>query len=167
LSPARAWRPAVVARLTRTLGVANQHLLMPIDPITAASTAKAVAIHATKWLHNLWRAGEERQKQSLRAIDKVIPALRLAAAYSRGLQKGIINPTTEGEIAAKWSELANELEELGLRDLAKKCDVKSRYWADPDQFAPGFLEQADIGLEAVEKLARELKAKIRAGTHRK
>lgn len=140
---------------------------MPVDTVVAASTAKTIATHVAKWLHNLWRAGESRQKQSLQAIDKVIPALRLTAAYSRGLQKGIVNPTTEGEIAAKWSELANELYDLGLDALAKKCDVSGRYWADPAQFAPGFLEQADVGLEAVEKLARDLKAKIRAGTHRK
>lgn len=138
---------------------------MALDPITS-STAKTVATHAAKWLHNLWRASEDRQKESMRAIDKVIPALRMTSAYCRGLDKGIVNPTTEGEIAAKWSELANELEALGLKALAKKCDVKGRYWANPDQFAPGFLEQADISFEAVEKLARNLKAKIRAGTHK-
>ena len=150
-----------------TLAVATRALRMAVDPVSAASTAKAVVTHAAKWLHNLWKAGQDRQRQSLRAIDKVIPALRMTAAYCRGLDSGIVNPTTEGEIAAKWSELANELEDLGLKVLAKKCDVKGRYWADPAQFAPGFLEQADVSFEAVEKLARDLKARIRAGTYNK
>jgi hypothetical protein len=133
-----------------------------MDPITITSTAKSIAIHSATWLRNLWRASEERQKQSIRAIDKVIPALRLTAAYSRGLKNGVSNPSTEGEIASRWSELANELYELGLDSLAKKCDVKGRYWADPDQFAPGFLDDADISLPAVEKLAKDLKIKIKA-----
>ena len=136
------------------------------EALTAASTVKAVVTHLGQWLRNLRKAGQERQQQSLRAIDKVIPALRMTEAYARGVKAGVSNPSTEGQLAARWTELALELEALGLKSLAKKCDVTGRYWANPGQFPPGFLEQADIGLEAVERLARDLKAKVKLGIAR-
>jgi GNAT superfamily N-acetyltransferase len=46
-SPARAWRPAVVARLARTLGSANTTILMPqYEVSTDAARLDVKAIHA-------------------------------------------------------------------------------------------------------------------------
>ena len=136
---------------------------MPAETLITASTVKAVGTHVAKWLNNLWRAGQQRQLQSLGAIAKVIPALRKTEAYCRGLAKGDVNHSTEAELAFHWSALAAELEMLELKALAKKCDMKGRYWANPDQFSPEFLQQADIGLKSVERLARELRAKVTLG----
>ena len=87
----------------------------------------------------------------------------MTQAYSRGLSQGDRNHSTEANIAAKWTELGYELEQLGLDSLAKKCDIKGRYWADPTQFDREFLDQAKTDLASVEKLARDLQIKVTLG----
>lgn len=136
---------------------------MTTEPLSTIGIARSVAAHVGAWLRNLSRAKAERQQQSLRAVNDVIAALRMTQAYTRGLQLGLRSPDTEGRIAARWTELSYELERLGLRALAKKCDIKGRYWADPTQFDPKFLAQAKTDLASVEKQARDLLVQIKLG----
>ncbi len=136
---------------------------MPPDPLSALNLAKLIGTHLATWLRNLARAKQDRQQESLRAVNGVVAALRMTQAYTRGLQAGERNHSTEGEMAAKWTELAYELERLGLDALAKKCDVSGRYWADPSQFDQAFLAQAGTDLAVLEKQARELQARIKSG----
>jgi hypothetical protein len=136
---------------------------MTVETLSAIGIAKVIGTHVATWLRNLSRAKSARQQESLLAIGKVISALRMTQAYSRGLQEGLKNHTTEGEIAAQWTDLAHELERLGLQSLAKKCDISGRYWADSSQFDAQFLKQAKTDLASVEKLARDLQVKIKLG----
>ena len=136
---------------------------MPTETLSAIGIAKVIGTHVATWLRNLSRAKSARQQESLRAINQVIAALRMTQAYSRGLQEGHQNHTTEGQIAVLWTELAHELERLGLLALAKKCDIAGRYWADPSQLDPEFLRQAKTDLASVEQLARDLQVKIKLG----
>jgi hypothetical protein len=136
---------------------------MVIDPVSVDVIAKIIGPHAATWLRNLSRANAARKQESLRSLNQVVAALRMTQAYSRGLSQGNRNHSTEADIAAKWTELAFELERLGLDSLAKKCDIKGRYWADPSQFDEGFLAQAKTDLASVEKLARDLQVKIKLG----
>jgi len=46
--------------------------------------------------------------------------------------------------------------------LAKRCDIRGRYWADPNILDADLLQRADIGLERMEQLARQLLAEIEA-----
>jgi len=134
---------------------------MIVEPVSVVGIAKTIGTHVATWLRNLTRAKAARKQESLRALNKVIAALRMTQAYSRGLSEGQRNHSTEADIAFKWTELAYELEQLGLKTLAKKCDIKGRYWADPNQFDREFLEQAKTDLASVEKLARDLQNKIK------
>ena len=136
---------------------------MSMEPISVLEIAKVIGRHVAQWLRNLARASQARQKESLRALNKVIAALRRTQAYSRGLSEGYRNHSTEGKIAVEWTQLAFELEQLGLDALAKKCEIKGRYWADPAQFDRTFLDQAKTDLASVEKLARDLQIKIKLG----
>ena len=136
---------------------------MSTEPLSALGIAKTVATHVATWLRNLARARSARQQESLLAINHVIAALRMTQAYSRGLEAGHQNHSTEGEIAAQWTRLSHELERLGLTALAKKCDITGRYWADPAQLDEAFLREARTDLASVERLARDLAVKIRLG----
>lgn len=138
---------------------------MPLETLTTTLAIKELATHFIRWLANLNRANEARQKQSLRAVSSVVTLVRKSSAYSRGLKRGKQDFNTEADLAAQWSVLSFELAELKLNALAKKCDLKSRYWADPAQFTPEFLAQADISFESVERLARNLVIKIKHGSH--
>lgn len=135
---------------------------MSVPPLVMPSL-KDVASHVLRWLVNLRRAGVARQEASLQAVNKVVVLARKTAAYARGLADGHRHVDIETELAASWAELGFELEGLGLQALAKKCDVTSRYWANPSQFQPGFLDQADIRLDTVEREARALAVKVRSG----
>lgn len=121
----------------------------------------ALIKHLKSWLTNLRRAGDERKRQSIKALRAVIIAARNTRAYLRKMNDtGKQDHAEEAKLAQKWTELGFVLKDLGLGTLAKRCDITGRYWADPQQFEREFLDKADIGLERMEQLARQLVAEI-------
>ena len=117
--------------------------------------------HLRQWLNNLNRAGSERQRQSIEALRAVVVAARHTQVYVR-----LLNDTAkqdhaqEATLSEKWTELGFRLTDLGLSKLAKRCDIKGRYWANPASFDSDFLQRADVGLVRMEQLARQMVAEI-------
>lgn len=136
---------------------------MSLGTLATAAAAKELAAHVVRWLSNLGRARASRQRESLRAVNRVTALMRKSTAYHRGRAAGRQNFDMEAVLAEQWSLLAHELQELGLAALAKRCDVMGRYWADPATLSPEFLDQADISFQSVERLAADLAARIQAG----
>jgi len=117
--------------------------------------------HLKQWLLNLTRAGDKRKQEALQALRQVILVARETQVYMRHHQKHQTSDAkTEAYLSTQWTELAFLLKDLGLGKLAKRCDIKGRYWADPKQFDQDFIEKADIGLERIEHLARLLVREI-------
>jgi hypothetical protein len=117
--------------------------------------------HLSQWIGNLSRAKQQRQRESIEALRAVVVAARHTQAYLRQLDDtGQQNHATEAQLAALWTELGFRLSDLGLSRLAKRCDIRGRYWANPDTLDKDFLKRADIGLERMEQMARQLLAKI-------
>lgn len=117
--------------------------------------------HLQQWLVNLRRAGDTRKEQSVSALRSVIVASRQTSVYIRQLRdNSSASHSEEARLAALWSNLGFQLEDLGLTRLAKRCDIKGRYWADPNQFDEAFLDKADVGLERMEQLARQMLAQL-------
>jgi hypothetical protein len=120
--------------------------------------------HLKQWLTNLNRASSARQRRSIEALRAVVIAARHTQAYVR-----LLNDTTnqdhkqEAKLSEMWTELGFKLTDLGLSKLAKRCDIKGRYWADPNRFDVEFLQKADVGLERMEQLARQMLAQIEHG----
>jgi len=120
--------------------------------------------HLKQWLTNLNRASSARQRRSIEALRAVVIAARNTQAYVR-----LLNDTTnqdhqqEANLSEMWTELGFKLTDLGLSKLAKRCDIKGRYWADPNRFDNEFLQKADVGLERMEQLARQMLAQIERG----
>ena len=128
------------------------------------STLWELVKHLKQWLTNLRRAGEARKRQSIDALRAVIVAARATRVYLRRL--GDSEPADHAEearLSRRWTELGFVLKDLGLGALAKRCDVSGRYWSDPAQFDADFLERADVGLERMEKLARQTLAEVERG----
>ena len=117
--------------------------------------------HLGSWLGNLSRARQQRKRESIEALRAVVIAARHTQAYLRQLEdSGQQNHATEANLAGLWTELGFRLTDLGLTKLAKRCDIRGRYWADPNILDADFLQRADIGLERMEQLARQLLAEI-------
>ena len=120
--------------------------------------------HLKQWLINLNRASTARQRRSIEALRAVVVAARHTQAYMR-----LLNDTAsqdhkqEAALSEMWTELGFKLDDLGLVKLAKRCDIKGRYWADPGRFDDDFLQKADVGLERMEQLARQMLAQIERG----
>lgn len=113
--------------------------------------------HLRRWLGNLQRARQARKEESINALRKVILAARQTSIYTRQLQAGMKQDfNRETELATLWTELSFLLADLGLTKLAKRCDIKGRYWADPEQFDIGFLEKSDSSLARMEQLANQI-----------
>ena len=117
--------------------------------------------HLSQWLGNLSRAKQQRQRESIEALRAVVVAARHTQAYLRQLDDtGQQDHSAEAKLAALWTELGFRLNDLGLAKLAKRCDIRGRYWANPDTLDKDFLKRADIGLDRMEKMALQLLAEI-------
>ncbi len=117
--------------------------------------------HLRQWLVNLDRAGAERKRESIAALRRVTVAARATRVYLRRLaDTARADHAEEAKLSQMWTELGFRLKDLGLGALAKRCDVSGRYWSDPAQFEREFLDRADVGLERMEQLARQLVAEI-------
>ncbi len=104
--------------------------------------------HLKQWLTNLKRASTDRQRQSIEALRAVVIAARHTQTYVRRLNDKVNQDhTQEAKLSEMWTELGFRLSDLGLSKLSKRCDIKGRYWADPDRFDSEFLQKADVGLE--------------------
>jgi len=113
--------------------------------------------HLKQWLTNLNRASDQRQRQSIEALRAVVIAARHTQAYVRRLNDSAgQDHSQEAKLSEMWTELGFRLSDLGLSKLAKRCDIKGRYWANPDRFDREFLHKADVGLERMEQLARQM-----------
>lgn len=120
--------------------------------------------HLKQWLTNLNRASNARQRRSIEALRAVVVAARHTQAYVRRLNDTANQDhKQEAKLSEMWTELSFKLIDLGLSKLAKRCDIKGRYWADPRRFDNEFLQKADVGLERMEQLARQMLAQIERG----
>jgi hypothetical protein len=123
--------------------------------------------HLSQWLGNLSRAKQQRQRESIEALRAVVVAARHTQAYLRQLDDtGRQDHATEADLATLWTELGFRLGDLGLAKLAKRCDIRGRYWANPDTLDKDFLKRADIGLERMEQMALQLLAEIEPARNR-
>ena len=117
--------------------------------------------HLKQWLTNLSRANRERQRESIEALRAVVVAARHTQVYMRRLRDTAgQDHAEEAKLSEMWTGLGFKLSDLGLTKLAKRCDIRGRYWANPDRFDKDFLQKADVGLERMEQLARQMVAEI-------
>jgi len=70
------------------------------------------------------------------------------------------NHGKEARLSTHWTTLGFQLQDLGIDKLAKRCQIKGKYWSDPDHYDGDFMEKADVSLERMERLAREILAEI-------
>lgn len=118
--------------------------------------------HVRAWLANLNRAGTQRKEQSVHALRGVIKASRETAVYVRWMRdRSERKHEMEARLAVLWTELGFALEDLGIGKLAKRCQIAGKHWSDPDHYDAAFLKKADISLERMEHLAREIMRGIR------
>ncbi len=133
-----------------------------VEPAADVAILSALLGHLKRWLANLRRAGAPRRAESVRALQNVVRAARETAVYLRQRRDtGNTDHARERELAVLWTDLGFELDRLGVRGLAKRCDVSGRYWADPEGLDPDFLDRAGVRLDEMEKLARTLLKSVR------
>ncbi|MGH1487279.1 MAG: hypothetical protein ACRBCI_13785 [Cellvibrionaceae bacterium] len=130
-----------------------------IEPNTLYQLLK----HGYNWLSNLRRAKSARKQESVIALRRVITASRETAVYLRQYQesKKRIYKIERG-LTLLWTELGFALDDLGLSKLAKRCQVTGKHWSDPAYYEEAFLEKADISLDRMERLAKELLLELEA-----
>jgi hypothetical protein len=114
----------------------------------------SIITHVKKWVTNLLRAKADRKKESKEALRAVIMAVRETTLYVRNIREsGEKSIEKERELSLLWTDLSFRLKDLGLRKLAKRCNIKGRYWADPTLFDAEALDVAGIRLSDIERLA--------------
>jgi hypothetical protein len=118
--------------------------------------------HARSWLANLNRASDQRKQQSVRALRDIISASRETAVYIRQMNdNGARDHVTESHLAVLWTELGFALEDIGIDKLAKRCQITGKQWANPESYNEEFIKKADVSLESMERLAREILHEIK------
>jgi len=117
--------------------------------------------HTGSWLVNLGRAGEARKRQSVKALREVITAARETAVYIRQMREtGRRDHAAEKYLTVLWTELGFALQDLGIGKLAKRCQIKGKEWSNPEDYNPGFFAKADMSLERMERMAKEILRQI-------
>ena len=125
------------------------------------STLKELLANLGRYLANLARAGAKRKAESVKALQGVIRATRQTKVYLRALDDhGKRDYKKEERLTDTWTKLSFELRKLGVKALAKRCDVAGGYWADPDKVSIEFLKNARARLQDLELEARTLLAKL-------
>lgn len=131
-----------------------------INPISER-TLSALIANLGRYLANLARAGQARKAESRKALQGVILGTRQTKVYLRAMQaKGKRNFNKEEQLSLIWTNLSFELDKLGVKALAKRCQISGRYWADPDELSDDFLQKARVRLQDLEMEARALLAKL-------
>ena len=128
---------------------------MPLAEL-GAKELLTIITHVKQWVANLRRAKQQRKQESKRALRAVISAVRETTVYLRSLKEGGKKSIEKEErLSLKWTQLAFELEDLGLNKLASRCSIKGRYRANPAEFDPDFLERVGMRLSDIEQLAQK------------
>jgi len=110
--------------------------------------------HVKRWVSNLLRARKGRKAESKKALRSVIRAVRETEIYIRQLKEGGKKSIkTEKELSLLWTDLSFMLKDLKLEKLAKRCQIKGKYWADPSRYDSDFLNKAGTKLPEVESVA--------------
>ena len=110
--------------------------------------------HVKRWVSNLLRARKGRKAESKKALRSVIRAVRETEIYIRQLKEGGKKSIkTEKELSLLWTDLSFMLKDLKLEKLAKRCQIKGKYWADPSRYDSDFLNRAGTKLPEVERVA--------------
>lgn len=126
---------------------------MPVTELTVAEWISLFS-HVKKWLANLRRAKQERKRESKDALRSVITAIRETEVYVRQLREsGKKSLKIERKLAVRWTNLSFRLEDLGISGLAKRCQIKGKYWADQSRFTRDFLDKAGTRLPDIERSA--------------
>ena len=112
--------------------------------------------HLRSWLANLARASDKRKQESIEALRKVITAARETAVYMRYLEGGKQDHKTESHLAVLWTDLGFALADLNLNKLAKRCQITGKQWVSLEHYDADFIKKADISLERMESLAKEI-----------
>lgn len=131
------------------------------EPTFSAGTVTTLSKEVIKCLRRLVDGSAKRQSACLDAIEKVVVGVRKTEAYCRARSTGNRNLRTEGDLAAMWTEIGFALQRVGVPSLAKRCDVKGRYWANSERFSNEWWDSADIGLDSVEALARRVRVQVK------
>jgi len=129
--------------------------------LVTESALKALLANLGRYLANLARAGGQRKEESRKVLQGVIRATRQTQVYLRALNaKGKRDFEKEERLSDLWTKLSFELRKLGVKALAKRCDIAGGYWSDPDKFSEKFLKKAKARLQDLELEARTLLAKL-------
>lgn len=127
-----------------------------MDPLSSKVLGELFG-NGSRWLSNLRRAKVERKEASVGALRKVITSSRETAVYIRQLNdNGNPDHKTERHLSLLWTELGFALEDLGIQKLAKRCQIKGKHWSNPEHYSKDFLDKADISLDKMERIAREV-----------
>ncbi len=127
---------------------------MPLAELSAKELLSIIT-HLKQWVGNLRRAQVLRKQESKKALRAVISAVRETTVYLRGLKEGREKSIEKEErLSLKWTQLAFELEDLGLKKLASRCSLKGRYWADPSEYDQDFLERVGMRMADIERIAQ-------------
>lgn len=123
----------------------------------SASLLWEIFKHVKSWLINLDRASKERKEQSVKALREVVTASRETYVYMRQMKDtGTREHATERHLSMLWTELGFALDDLGIKKLAEKCQIKGKHWSNPEYYDKEFLKKADLSLEQMEQIANKI-----------
>src|SRR5262245_39571884 len=102
------------------------------------STVAALGKNVIDWLRGVPKSSDERKRQCIAAIERVIVAARRTQRYCTEKSAGRKNANTEAKLATLWTTIGLDLRRLGVPTLAKRCDLKGCYWSGENPLGDDF-----------------------------
>lgn len=95
--------------------------------------------------------GKERRALADSALSALSTALTETCLYYRELGEGCPRqPKQEAQLARLWATAAVPLRHID-RHLAETCQMKSKYWVNPDTWAGDAEDQLRMGLDLLQR----------------
>jgi hypothetical protein len=101
------------------------------------------------WIRGFKKKRVRLDERNRKAADALLRALNETEIYLGGVKRGQPQaPEREDTLSRAWTEAAACLHSIDA-DLAQRCRLKGKFWADPDGWTVEQLEKARIGINQV------------------
>ena len=108
----------------------------------------------------------EDDNRRAHALNAFLRALGETEIYYGTLRNSDKDRDCEEELSRLWREASEELTVVDL-ELAKRCQEKSRYWADPIGWSDDAIEHAHIAIHEMRDALNRLLDQEEARKHRR
>jgi hypothetical protein len=121
-----------------------------------AGALLALLADLRKWIQQARARKQLRDERGQRAVEAILRAVNETTVYIAAQARGDrVSRNREAELSRNWTSAAAALHGID-DDLARRCEMKGAFWANPESWSQDDLTKARILLKQVSDDAHKL-----------